>query len=106
MRERERERQRDRDRAWKTEGQGKRGRGGREGGTEGEGRAQALSRPTILPFPEAAVSLLFGEMGEEMLLGGQRCRPPHTHTLRLDLQIRDSILFLRCSDICLTVQWL
>jgi uncharacterized protein len=36
---------------------------------------RALSRPTILPLPAAAVSLLFGEMGEEMLLGGVRAVP-------------------------------
>lgn len=32
----------------------------------------ALSRPTIFPLPGFAVRLAFGEMGEEMLLGGQR----------------------------------
>ena len=32
----------------------------------------ALSRPTIFPLPGVAVRLAFGEMGEEMLLGGQR----------------------------------
>jgi uncharacterized protein len=36
---------------------------------------KALGRPTILPFPGFAVSLLFGEMGEEMLLGGVRSVP-------------------------------
>jgi uncharacterized protein (TIGR01777 family) len=36
---------------------------------------QAISRPTLLPFPEFAVKLLFGEMGEEMLLGGVRALP-------------------------------
>jgi uncharacterized protein (TIGR01777 family) len=36
---------------------------------------KALHRPTILPFPGFAVSALFGEMGEEMLLGGVRCVP-------------------------------
>lgn len=36
---------------------------------------KAISRPTILPFPGFAVSLLFGEMGEEMLLGGVRAVP-------------------------------
>lgn len=36
---------------------------------------KAINRPTILPFPGFAVSLLFGEMGEEMLLGGVRCVP-------------------------------
>jgi uncharacterized protein len=34
-----------------------------------------LSRPTILPLPSFAVSLLFGQMGEEMLLGGVRSIP-------------------------------
>lgn len=34
-----------------------------------------LNRPTILPFPSFAVSLLFGEMGEEVLLGGTRAEP-------------------------------
>ena len=36
---------------------------------------KGLSRPTILPFPAFAVKLLFGEMGEEMLLGGVRATP-------------------------------
>lgn len=36
---------------------------------------KGLSRPTILPFPAFAVKLLFGEMGEEMLLGGVRTLP-------------------------------
>jgi uncharacterized protein (TIGR01777 family) len=34
-----------------------------------------LKRPTILPLPGFAVSLLFGEMGEEVLLGGTRATP-------------------------------
>ncbi|KAG7374290.1 NAD(P)-dependent epimerase/dehydratase family protein [Nitzschia inconspicua] len=34
-----------------------------------------LNRPTILPLPGFAVSLLFGEMGEELLLGGVRATP-------------------------------
>jgi len=34
-----------------------------------------LNRPTILPFPGFAVSALFGEMGEETLLGGVRALP-------------------------------
>jgi uncharacterized protein (TIGR01777 family) len=32
----------------------------------------ALHRPTVLPLPAFAVRLAFGEMGEELLLGGQR----------------------------------
>jgi uncharacterized protein (TIGR01777 family) len=34
-----------------------------------------LNRPTILPLPSFAVATLFGEMGEEMLLGGVRAVP-------------------------------
>jgi len=36
---------------------------------------RALHRPTIFPLPAAAVKAAFGEMGEEMLLGGQRVAP-------------------------------
>ena len=36
---------------------------------------KAISRPTLIPLPEFAVSLLFGEMGNEMLLGGTRALP-------------------------------
>lgn len=40
-----------------------------------KGFGKVLSRPTIIPLPSFAVSLLFGEMGEEMLLGGVRAIP-------------------------------
>ena len=36
---------------------------------------RALHRPTVFPLPGFAVRLAFGEMGEEMLLGGQRALP-------------------------------
>ena len=36
---------------------------------------KVLSRPTILPVPEFAVKLLFGEMGETLLLEGARVYP-------------------------------
>ncbi|HSS19256.1 MAG TPA: TIGR01777 family oxidoreductase [Pyrinomonadaceae bacterium] len=36
---------------------------------------KALSRPTIFPVPAFGVKLLFGEMGEALLLGGQRVEP-------------------------------
>jgi uncharacterized protein (TIGR01777 family) len=36
---------------------------------------RVLHRPTVFPLPAAAVKLAFGEMGEEMLLGGQRVVP-------------------------------
>ena len=36
---------------------------------------RVLHRPTVLPLPGFVVKLVFGEMGEEMLLGGQRVVP-------------------------------
>lgn len=36
---------------------------------------KALSRPSILPAPAFGIRLLFGEMGDAMLLGGQRVLP-------------------------------
>lgn len=36
---------------------------------------KVLSRPTIIPLPAFVVKLLFGEMGEEMLLGGVKATP-------------------------------
>eukprot|EP01038_Epipyxis_sp_PR26KG_P013773 gene13773-18472_t len=35
----------------------------------------ALSRPTVLPVPAVAAGVLLGEMGQEMLLGGQNVVP-------------------------------
>mmetsp|Transcript_1547 Transcript_1547/g.3908 ORF Transcript_1547/g.3908 Transcript_1547/m.3908 type:complete len:413 (-) Transcript_1547:279-1517(-) len=40
-----------------------------------EAMGTVLGRPTLLPFPGFAVSLLFGEMGEEILLGGTKASP-------------------------------
>ena len=37
--------------------------------------SSALSRPVVLPVPEIAAAAVFGEMGKEMLLGGQKARP-------------------------------
>jgi NAD dependent epimerase/dehydratase family enzyme len=34
-----------------------------------------LNRPTIFPLPEIVAKLVFGQMGEEMLLGGQKVLP-------------------------------
>ena len=34
--------------------------------------ASVLSRPAIFPMPAFAVKLVFGEMGEELLLGSQK----------------------------------
>jgi len=36
---------------------------------------KAIGRPTIVPLPAFAVKLMFGEMGEEMLLGGVKAHP-------------------------------
>ena len=36
---------------------------------------RALRRPTVVPLPAPAVKLAFGQMGVEMLLGGQRVEP-------------------------------
>lgn len=36
---------------------------------------RALHRPTVFPLPAFAIKALFGQMGEEMLLGGQRAQP-------------------------------
>ncbi len=36
---------------------------------------RALHRPTLFPAPEFAIKLLLGEMGEQLLLGGQRVVP-------------------------------
>lgn len=37
--------------------------------------ASVLSRPAIFPMPAFAAKLVFGEMGEELLLGGQKVEP-------------------------------
>jgi len=37
--------------------------------------ASVLSRPAIFPLPAFAVKLAFGEMGENLLLGGQKVEP-------------------------------
>ncbi len=41
----------------------------------------ALRRPALLPLPAAAVRLLFGQMGEEVLLAGQRVQPQRLQDL-------------------------
>lgn len=35
----------------------------------------ALGRPTIFPLPQVVGNVLFGQMGDEMLFGGQRATP-------------------------------
>ncbi|HEX9190381.1 MAG TPA: DUF1731 domain-containing protein, partial [Vicinamibacteria bacterium] len=36
---------------------------------------RVLGRPAIVPFPEVAVRLVFGEMGQDLLLASQRVQP-------------------------------
>lgn len=36
---------------------------------------EVLNRPTIIPVPEIAIKLLYGEMGEALVLGGNRVLP-------------------------------
>ena len=36
---------------------------------------RVLRRPAVVPLPAGAVRAMFGEMGEVMLLGGQRVVP-------------------------------
>ena len=40
-----------------------------------EALGAALGRPSFVPAPAAAIRLAFGQMGSEMLLGGQRAEP-------------------------------
>lgn len=48
---------------------------------------KVLNRPAIVPLPAAAVRTLFGEMGETLILGGQRVTPDRAEALgfRFDL---------------------
>lgn len=50
---------------------------------------EAISRPTILPFPEFAAKLLFGQMGEEVLLGGQNVSPKKLQAAGFKFQDED-----------------
>lgn len=43
--------------------------------------AQSLYRPALLPMPELALRLLFGEMADELLLSSQRVVPAYVQSL-------------------------
>lgn len=43
---------------------------------------RVLGRPTVIPLPAFAVRTMFGTMGEEMLLGGQRAVPARLQDAR------------------------
>ena len=51
--------------------------------------ARVLSRPAIFPVPEFAVKLVFGEMGEELLLASQRVEPTKLITSGYPFRFRE-----------------
>jgi uncharacterized protein len=51
--------------------------------------AAVLSRPAILPVPAFAIKLLFGEMGEEVLLGSQKVEPTKLISSGYPFRFRD-----------------
>jgi uncharacterized protein len=51
--------------------------------------ASVLSRPAIFPMPTFVVKLIFGEMGETVLLGSQRVEPGQLATSGYPFQFRE-----------------
>ena len=51
--------------------------------------ASVLSRPAVFPMPAFAVKLLFGEMGETVLLGSQRVEPTQLVSSGYPFRFRD-----------------
>jgi uncharacterized protein (TIGR01777 family) len=51
--------------------------------------ASILSRPAIFPLPAFAVKLIFGEMGETVLLGSQRVEPTQLVTTGYPFRFRN-----------------
>jgi uncharacterized protein (TIGR01777 family) len=50
---------------------------------------KVLSRPTVLPIPEFAIKLMFGEMGETLLLQGCRVLPKRLEEAGYDFQYKN-----------------
>ena len=50
---------------------------------------RVLHRPTVVPVPSLAVKAALGEMGQELLLKGQRARPVRTEKLGYRFRFRD-----------------
>ncbi|MEJ2540509.1 MAG: TIGR01777 family oxidoreductase [Gemmatimonadota bacterium] len=50
---------------------------------------RVLHRPTVVPVPALAVRAALGEMGEELLLKGQRARPKRTEASGYQFRFRD-----------------
>jgi uncharacterized protein (TIGR01777 family) len=51
--------------------------------------ASVLSRPAIFPIPEFAIKMIFGEMGETVLLGSQRVEPAQLVANRYSFRFSD-----------------
>ncbi|MGH9933063.1 MAG: TIGR01777 family oxidoreductase [Pyrinomonadaceae bacterium] len=56
---------------------------------------KALSRPTLFPIPAFGVRLMFGEMGEALLLGGQRVAPERLKEFHYNFQYPELLAALR-----------
>lgn len=56
---------------------------------------RVLNRPTVVPVPSLAVKGMLGEMGEELLLKGQRARPVRTLRSGYDFRFTDLETSLR-----------
>lgn len=50
---------------------------------------KVINRPTIIPIPEFAIKLLFGEMGETTLLGSARVLPQKTQNTGFEFKFND-----------------
>jgi uncharacterized protein (TIGR01777 family) len=51
---------------------------------------EVLYRPTFLPLPEFAVNLVFGEMGDALLLNSTRVEPKRLQEAGLRVQVQKS----------------
>ncbi len=56
---------------------------------------KVLSRPTLFPIPAFGVRLMFGEMGEALLLGGQRVAPERLKECSYTFQCPELLAALR-----------
>jgi NAD dependent epimerase/dehydratase family enzyme len=57
---------------------------------------RVLGRPAVAPLPAVVVRLLFGEMGEALLLAGQRVLPARLEAAGFRFQHPDLETALRC----------
>ena len=51
--------------------------------------AAAVNRPAIVPLPESVGKLIFGQFGEETILGGQKCVPEKLKSSGFEFQDAD-----------------